>query len=88
VLSVALPCTALQGRADLLKQTCGRYLRVWEIQAGHCPHDEQPAAVNTALLEFVEQMVLPQGQQQQQQQQQQEVASTSTAVAATARATS
>jgi hypothetical protein len=57
-------------------------LRVWAIQAGHCPHDEAPQAVNVALLEFVAEMVLP--QQQQQQQQQQQATATASAPAAAA----
>jgi hypothetical protein len=49
-----------QARSDLLVEQCAPVgLRAWNIQAGHCPHDEQPELVNQALLEFVEQMVMP-----------------------------
>jgi hypothetical protein len=49
-----------QARSDLLVEQCAPVgLRAWNIQAGHCPHDEQPELVNHALLEFVEQMVMP-----------------------------
>lgn len=58
VQGVLDPLNDAKGRADLLAAECPG-LRVWEINAGHCPHDEAPDAVNAALLEFVEQMVLP-----------------------------
>jgi hypothetical protein len=34
-------------------------LKAWNLQAGHCPHDEQPEQVNAALLQFIEEMVVP-----------------------------
>lgn len=61
----------LQSRANQLKSLCSG-LRVWEIQAGHCPHDELPDDVNAALLQFVEEEVLQQQQQQQEKQQEHE----------------
>jgi hypothetical protein len=60
------PLNDARGRAQLLEQECPG-LRVWAINAGHCPHDESPEEVNKALLEFVEQMVLPAQQQAQAQ---------------------
>jgi hypothetical protein len=59
------PLNDAKGRAKQLQAECPG-LKVWAINAGHCPHDEAPTEVNTALLEFVEQMVLPALQQQQQ----------------------
>ncbi|WIA43807.1 hypothetical protein OEZ86_010225, partial [Tetradesmus obliquus] len=54
------PLNDAQARSDLLVQQCAPVgLRAWNIQAGHCPHDEQPELVNAALLEFIEQMVEP-----------------------------
>ncbi|KAF6257981.1 Alpha/Beta hydrolase protein [Scenedesmus sp. NREL 46B-D3] len=54
------PLNDAQARSDLLVAQCAPVgLRAWNIQAGHCPHDEQPEAVNAALLEFVEEMVMP-----------------------------
>jgi hypothetical protein len=50
----------VQARSDLLVQQCAPVgLRAWNIQAGHCPHDEQPELVNAALLQFIEEMVIP-----------------------------
>lgn len=74
VQGVLDPLNDAKARADLLAAECPG-LRVWEINAGHCPHDEQPAAVNAALLEFVESMVMVMGnsQERQQSQQQQQV---------------
>lgn len=71
------PTSVIQGVLDPLNDARARMkqlerecpgTRVWPINAGHCPHDEAPAEVNRALLEFVEQMVLPAQQQQQGQQ--------------------
>lgn len=62
------PLNDAGGRANQLEAECPG-LRAWRINAGHCPHDEAPAEVNAALLEFVEQMVVPHNQQQQQRQQ-------------------
>uniref|UniRef100_A0A383VQC0 Photolyase/cryptochrome alpha/beta domain-containing protein n=1 Tax=Tetradesmus obliquus TaxID=3088 RepID=A0A383VQC0_TETOB len=54
------PLNDAQARSDLLVQQCAPVgLRAWNIQAGHCPHDEQPELVNAVLLEFIEQMVEP-----------------------------
>jgi pimeloyl-ACP methyl ester carboxylesterase len=33
-------------------------VRVELLQAGHCPHDEAPEAVNRALLQFMAQDVM------------------------------
>jgi pimeloyl-ACP methyl ester carboxylesterase len=65
VQGVLDPLNDARGRADQLERECPG-TRVWAINAGHCPHDEAPAEVNRALLEFVEQMVMPAQQQQQQ----------------------
>jgi len=73
VQGVLDPLNDAKGRADLLARECPG-LRVWAINAGHCPHDESPQEVNQALLDFVEQMVMPAQQQQQQQQGQQAAA--------------
>ena len=40
------------GRAEALQQCCPN-VDVKLLNAGHCPHDEAPAAVNEALLEFL-----------------------------------
>lgn len=68
VQGVLDPLNDARGRATQLEAECPG-LRVWSINAGHCPHDEAPAEVNQALLEFVGQMVMPAQQQQQGQQQ-------------------
>ncbi|KAF8056019.1 cry [Scenedesmus sp. PABB004] len=60
VQGVLDPLNDAGGRAALLRETCPG-LRVWQLQAGHCPHDEVPEQVNAALLEFVETMVLQGG---------------------------
>jgi pimeloyl-ACP methyl ester carboxylesterase len=69
------PTSVIQGVLDPLNDARARMkqlesecpgTRVWPINAGHCPHDEAPAEVNRAILEFVEQMVMPAQQQQQQ----------------------
>ena len=42
-------CAALQA----LRAACPHNVEVRLVQAGHCPHDEAPALVNAALLDFV-----------------------------------
>ena len=39
--------------AQGLRAACPHNVEVQLLQAGHCPHDEAPALVNAALLEFV-----------------------------------
>ena len=41
-----------------LKDSCPANVEVELLDAGHCPHDELPAAVNAALLCFIESRVL------------------------------
>jgi len=51
------PLNDARTRAASLQATCpGIYTAL--IQAGHCPHDEQPGKVNAALLSFIEERVL------------------------------
>ena len=35
-----------------------KWIKRVSIDAGHCPHDEAPRAVNTAILEFVEEALV------------------------------
>eukprot|EP00878_Enallax_costatus_P025088 GHUV01026809.1.p1 GENE.GHUV01026809.1~~GHUV01026809.1.p1 ORF type:complete len:155 (+),score=40.44 GHUV01026809.1:964-1428(+) len=80
VQGVLDPLNDAKGRAAQLSSLCPG-LRVWEVQAGHCPHDEAPEAINAALLQFVDEEVMQQRasdqQLQHQQQQGQIVATTS-----------
>lgn len=46
------------GRAEALRRACPDNVRVQLLDAGHCPHDEAPAAVNAGLLEFLEPITL------------------------------
>ncbi len=36
-----------------LRAACPHNVEVQLVQAGHCPHDEAPALVNAALVEFL-----------------------------------
>jgi hypothetical protein len=46
------------GRAEALRKCCPN-VDVKLLNAGHCPHDEAPTAVNEALLEFLSARSLP-----------------------------
>ncbi len=48
-----MDCAVLQA----LKAACPHNVEVQLVQAGHCPHDEVPALVNAALLEFLQSRV-------------------------------
>eukprot|EP00879_Flechtneria_rotunda_P024021 GHRR01025443.1.p2 GENE.GHRR01025443.1~~GHRR01025443.1.p2 ORF type:complete len:101 (+),score=36.52 GHRR01025443.1:214-516(+) len=61
VQGVLDPLNDALGRARQLAEICPD-LQVWELQAGHCPHDEVPEQVNAALLEFAEQVMSREGQ--------------------------
>lgn len=64
VQGVLDPLNDAKSRADQLKSICAPVgLRAWELQAGHCPHDEVPVEFNRALIEFVEELVIPHMQQ-------------------------
>lgn len=58
------PCVPLDGacgpagRAEALRKCCSN-VDVKLLNAGHCPHDEAPAAVNEALLEFLSARSVP-----------------------------
>eukprot|EP00208_Stichococcus_sp_RCC1054_P008027 CAMPEP_0206150500 /NCGR_PEP_ID=MMETSP1473-20131121/38333_1 /ASSEMBLY_ACC=CAM_ASM_001109 /TAXON_ID=1461547 /ORGANISM="Stichococcus sp, Strain RCC1054" /LENGTH=795 /DNA_ID=CAMNT_0053548005 /DNA_START=103 /DNA_END=2489 /DNA_ORIENTATION=+ len=47
------PLNDARGRAASLKEACTN-VELQLVEAGHCPHDEAPAAVNAALLAFLE----------------------------------
>ncbi len=56
------PTRVLQGRLDPLNDAQGRAQQLAELcpnvdvvllDAGHCPHDEQPGAVNDGILDFM-----------------------------------
>lgn len=57
-IAISLCCNCCAGRAEALRQCCSN-VEVKLLQAGHCPHDEAPAAVNAALLEFLEARAVP-----------------------------
>ncbi|GAX72694.1 hypothetical protein CEUSTIGMA_g150.t1 [Chlamydomonas eustigma] len=54
VLQGALdPLNDAKGRAESLQRTCPDNVEVVLLQAGHCPHDEQPEQVNQGILKFM-----------------------------------
>ena len=40
-----------------LRAACPENVEVQLVQAGHCPHDEAPALVNAALVDFLQSRV-------------------------------
>ena len=50
-----------KGRARDLAAACPLNVEAVLVDAGHCPHDEQPAAINREMLKFIEGRVLSVG---------------------------
>ncbi|KAL4854579.1 Pheophytinase [Chlorella vulgaris] len=52
------PLNNAPARADELARACSNATIV-KLDAGHCPHDEVPEICNAAILQFIEEQVLP-----------------------------
>ena len=53
------PLNDAKGRARELQAACPDHVDMVLVDAGHCPHDEQPGLINREILKFVEGKIMP-----------------------------